>query len=89
MLAAMAKRKRHSRMEIASKLAQASDLATQGKPQSESTLPMLLQIYCALRQGNAVVLAGSAAARTKKSRRWQPLPQRKVNMRCVVRGNGM
>jgi putative transposase len=35
MLAAMAKRKRHSRVEIASKLAQASDLATQGKPQSE------------------------------------------------------
>src|SRR5437016_10585459 len=35
MQAAMAKRKRHSRVEIASKLAQANDLATQGKLQSE------------------------------------------------------
>jgi putative transposase len=35
MQAAMAKRKRHSRVEIATKLAQANDLATQGKPQSE------------------------------------------------------
>src|SRR5258708_36067578 len=35
MQAAMAKRKRHSRGEIASKLAQANDLATQGKLQSE------------------------------------------------------
>src|SRR5215468_2665363 len=33
--AAMAKKKRHSRVEIASKLAQANDLVTQGKPQSE------------------------------------------------------
>ncbi len=33
--AAMAKNKRHSRVEIAAKLAQASDLATQGKLQSE------------------------------------------------------
>src|SRR6516165_4590704 len=33
--AAMAKKKRHSRVEIASKLAQANDLATQGKLQSE------------------------------------------------------
>ena len=31
----MAKKKRHSRVEIASKIAQASDLATQGKLQSE------------------------------------------------------
>jgi putative transposase len=31
----MAKKKRHSRVEIASKLAQANDLATQGKLQSE------------------------------------------------------
>jgi putative transposase len=31
----MAKKKRHSRAEIASKLAQANDLATQGKLQSE------------------------------------------------------
>ena len=31
----MAKRKRHSRAEIASKLAQANELATQGKLQSE------------------------------------------------------
>ena len=31
----MAKKKRHSRVEIASKLAQANDLATQGKQQSE------------------------------------------------------
>jgi putative transposase len=35
MQAAMAKRKRHSRVEIAAKLAQANDLATQGKLQSE------------------------------------------------------
>ena len=35
MQAAMAKKKRHSRVEIASKLAQANDLATQGKLQSE------------------------------------------------------
>src|SRR5204862_7580332 len=35
MQAAMAKRKRHSRVEIATKLAQANDLATQGKLQSE------------------------------------------------------
>ncbi len=33
--AAMAKKKTHSRVEIASKLAQANDLATQGKLQSE------------------------------------------------------
>jgi len=33
--AAMAKKKRHSRVEIASKLAQANDLVTQGKLQSE------------------------------------------------------
>ena len=33
--AAMAQKKRHSRVEIASKLAQANDLATQGKLQSE------------------------------------------------------
>jgi putative transposase len=32
---AKAKRKRHSRMEIATKVAQANDLATQGKLQSE------------------------------------------------------
>src|SRR5262249_36110466 len=31
----MAKKKRHSRVEIATKLAQANDLATQGKLQSE------------------------------------------------------
>jgi transposase len=31
----MAKKKRHSRVEIASKIAQANDLATQGKLQSE------------------------------------------------------
>jgi putative transposase len=35
MQAAMAKKKRHSRVEIATKLAQANDLATQGKLQSE------------------------------------------------------
>jgi hypothetical protein len=33
--AAMVKKKRHSRVEIATKLAQANDLATQGKLQSE------------------------------------------------------
>jgi hypothetical protein len=33
--AAIAKRKKHSRVEIATKLAQANDLATQGKLQSE------------------------------------------------------
>ena len=32
---AIARKKKHSGMEIATKLAQASDLATQGKPQSE------------------------------------------------------
>ena len=32
---AMAKQKRHSKVEIATKLAQADDLASQGKPQSE------------------------------------------------------
>jgi putative transposase len=32
---AIAKKKKHSGTEIATKLAQASDLATQGKPQSE------------------------------------------------------
>jgi putative transposase len=31
----MAKKKRHSRVEIATKLAQANELATQGKPQSQ------------------------------------------------------
>ena len=35
MQAAMAKKKRHSRMEIATKLAQATDLATQGRSQRE------------------------------------------------------
>ena len=35
MQAAMAKKKRHLRVEIATKLAQANDLATQGKLQSE------------------------------------------------------
>jgi putative transposase len=35
MQAAMAKKKRHSRVEIATKLAQATDLATQRKSQSE------------------------------------------------------
>src|SRR2546430_17544330 len=35
MQADMAKRKRHSRVEIVTKLAQANDLATQGKLQSE------------------------------------------------------
>ena len=35
MQAAMAKRKRHSTVEIATKLAQANELATQGKLQSE------------------------------------------------------
>jgi putative transposase len=35
MQAALAKRKRHSRLEIATKLAQATDLATQGKSQRE------------------------------------------------------
>jgi transposase-like protein len=35
MQAAIAKRKRHSRVEIATKLAQANELATQGKLQSE------------------------------------------------------
>ena len=35
MQAAMAKKKRHSRVEITTKLAQANELATQGKLQSE------------------------------------------------------
>ena len=35
MQAAMLKRKRHSRVEMATKLAQANELATQGKLQSE------------------------------------------------------
>jgi putative transposase len=35
MQATMAKKKKHSRVEIATKLAQANDLATQGKIQSE------------------------------------------------------
>jgi transposase len=35
MQAAMAKKKRHSSVEIATKLAQATDLATQGKSQRE------------------------------------------------------
>jgi putative transposase len=35
MQAAMAKKKRHSRVEVATKLAQATDLATRGKLQSE------------------------------------------------------
>ena len=35
MQAVMAKKKKHSRVEIAAKLAQANDLATQGKLQSE------------------------------------------------------
>jgi putative transposase len=35
MQAAIAKKKRHSRVEIATKLAQATDLATQGKSQRE------------------------------------------------------
>jgi putative transposase len=35
MQAAMAKKKRHSRVEITTKLAQANDLAAQGKLQSE------------------------------------------------------
>src|SRR5262249_16376606 len=35
MQAAMAKKKRHSRVEMATKLARANDLATQGKLQSE------------------------------------------------------
>jgi putative transposase len=35
MQAAMAKQKRHSRVEVATKLAQANDLARQGKAQSE------------------------------------------------------
>src|SRR5215813_7749796 len=35
MQAAMAKKKRHSRVEIATKLAQATDLATQGRSQRE------------------------------------------------------
>ena len=35
MQAAMAKRKRHTRLEIATKLAQANELATRGKLQSE------------------------------------------------------
>jgi hypothetical protein len=35
MQAAMAKKKRHSRVEIATKLAQANDLATQGKLQNQ------------------------------------------------------
>ena len=35
MQAAMAKRKRHSRVEIATKLAQANELVTQGRLQSE------------------------------------------------------
>jgi hypothetical protein len=33
----MARKKRHSRLEIATKLTQANDLATQGKLQSEIT----------------------------------------------------
>jgi hypothetical protein len=33
----MARAKRHSRLEIATKLTKANDLATQGKPQSEIT----------------------------------------------------
>ena len=35
MQGAMARQKRHSKVEIATKLAQADDLARQGKPQSE------------------------------------------------------
>jgi len=35
MQAAMAKKKRHSRVDVATKLAQATDLATRGKLQSE------------------------------------------------------
>ena len=45
----MAKKKRHSRVEIASKLAQANDLATQGKLQSEIARTLGVSVMTLLR----------------------------------------
>jgi putative transposase len=49
----MAKKKRHSRMEIATKLTQANDLATQGKLQSEIARTLGVSVMTLHRWRNA------------------------------------
>jgi putative transposase len=68
MQAAMAKRKRHTRLEIATKLAQANELATQGKLQSEiartlGVSVMTLHRWRKTQPGPQLALVATAEAR--------------------------
>jgi transposase len=68
MQAAMAKRKRHSRVEIATKLAQANDLATQGKLQSEIARTLGVSVMTLHRWRKAAPRPRSALVATVEGR---------------------
>ena len=69
MQAAMAKRKRHSRVEIATKLAQANDLATQGKLQSEIARTLGVSVMTLYRWRKAPPRPQSALVATVEGRK--------------------
>jgi transposase-like protein len=72
----MAKKKRHSRVEIASKLAQANDLATQGKLQSEIARTLGVSVMTLHRWRKAppgprpALVATHEAGQPNRLRRW-------------------
>ena len=68
MQAAMDKRKRHSRVEIATKLTQANDLARQGKLQSEIARTLGVSVMTLHRWRNAPPRPQSALAATAEGR---------------------
>jgi hypothetical protein len=75
----MAKKKKHSTVEIASKLAQANDLATQGKLQSEIARTLGVSVMTPVAQGcdlqwSQVELAKITSWNCSPVRRWEPSP---------------
>ena len=69
MQAAMAKRKRHSRVEIATKLAQANELATQGKLQSDIARTLGVSVMTLYRWRKAPPRPQSALVATVEGRK--------------------
>jgi transposase-like protein len=72
MQAAMAKKKRHSRVEITTKLAQANDLAAQGKLQSEIARTLgvsVMTLYRWRKQPALVAIPGARGPDRARHRR--------------------
>jgi putative transposase len=65
---AMAKMKRHSKVEIASKLAQANDLMTQGKMQSDIARTLRVSVMTLHRWRKALAEPQPASAATHQGR---------------------